>query len=47
MKNTRGPGGLEINIFMGKIGEINKWPQGLVEKPPILRLNKVSVSFVK
>ena len=22
---------LEINIFVGKMGEINKWPQGMVE----------------
>ena len=21
----------EINIFVGKMGEINKWPQGMVE----------------
>ena len=27
---------LEINIFVGKMGEINKWPQGLVEIQPIL-----------
>ena len=28
---------LEINIFVGKMGEINKWPKGLVEMQPILR----------
>ena len=28
---------LEINIFVGKMGEINKWPQGMVEIQPILR----------
>ena len=28
---------LEINIFMGKMGEINKWPQVMVEIQPILR----------
>ena len=22
---------LEINIFVGKMGEINKWPQGMLE----------------
>ena len=27
---------LEINIFVKK-GEINKWPQGLMEKQPMLR----------
>ena len=27
----------EINIFVGKIGEINKWPQGMVEIQPIPR----------
>ena len=26
-----------INIFAGKMGEINKWPQGMVEIKPILR----------
>ena len=35
------PGGawsfLEINISVGKMGEINKWPQGMVEIQPILR----------
>ena len=28
---------LEINIFVGKMGKINKWPQGIVEIQPILR----------
>ena len=28
---------LEINIFVGKMGEINKWPQGMEEIQPILR----------
>ena len=28
---------LEINIFVGKIGKINKWPQGLVGIQPILK----------
>ena len=31
---------LEINIFAGKIGEINKWPQGMVEIQPSLRWKK-------
>ena len=26
----------EVNIFVGKMGEINKWPQGMVEIQPIL-----------
>ena len=28
---------LEINILVGKKGEINKWPQGMVEIQSILR----------
>ena len=37
---TMGGGGSfldQINIFMGKMGEINKWPQCLVEIQPGLR----------
>ena len=29
-----------ILLEMGKMGEINKWPQGMVEKQPVLRLKK-------
>ena len=31
---------MEINIFVGKMGEINKWSQSLVEVQPILRLKQ-------
>ena len=27
----------KINMFVGKMGKINKWPQGMVEIQPILR----------
>ena len=28
---------LKINIFVGKMGEVNNWPQGVVEIQPSLR----------
>ena len=38
LEYSRGGGEfLEINIFVGKMGEINKSPQGMVEIQPILR----------
>ena len=37
-----GGGLLEINIFVGKLGEINEWPQGMVEIQPKLRWKKSS-----
>ena len=40
MSNGGGWVFLVIHIFVGKMGEINKWPQGIVEIQPILRGNK-------
>ena len=39
--NCLGGGGARgfflINNFVGKMGKVNKWPQGMVEIQPILR----------
>ena len=43
-------GGLELfgnKYFVGKMGEINKWPQGLVEIQPGVKTIKLSTSLVK
>ena len=36
---------LEINIFVGKMGEINKWPQGMAEIN-ILSTKEVEISKI-
>ena len=36
---------VEINIFVGKMGEINNWPQGMVEIN-ILATKKVEINVI-
>ena len=37
---------MEINIFVGKMGKINKWPQGMVEIN-ILSTKEVEINIIK